>query len=141
MSLLQLGFRPFYALASIFAIVAITVWLGAFSGFSGTGDYLHGTVWHSHEMLYGFSAAVIAGFLLTAVRNWTGLDTPAGAPLAAMAILWLAARVLIVKGPAPIAALVDVLFLPVLAFAVAGLAGNHLAGGCADVLYSGLFIL
>ena len=120
MSLLQLGFRPFYALASIFAIVAITAWLGAFSGFSGTGVYLHGTVWHSHEMLYGFSAAVIAGFLLTAVRNWTGLETPTGAPLAAMAILWLAARVLIVKGPAPIAALVDVLFLPVLAFAVAG---------------------
>lgn len=120
MSILQLGFRPFYTLASLFAIVAVIVWLSAFAGFSGTGSYLHSMVWHSHEMLFGFAAAVIAGFLFTAVRNWTGLPTPTGVALAALAALWLVARVLIIKGPAPVAAIVDVLFLPAIAFAIAG---------------------
>lgn len=119
MQLLQLGFRPFYALASVFAIVAIIVWLGAFAGFSGTGGYLHGLAWHSHEMLFGFAMAVIAGFLLTAVRNWTGLETPTGLALAILAGLWLAARVLIIAGPIALASIIDVLFLPALTIAVA----------------------
>lgn len=119
MSFFQLGFRPFYALASIFAIVALVIWLRAFAGFSGTGVYLHSVVWHSHEMLFGFSAAVIAGFLFTAVHNWTGLPTPTGAVLAGLTALWIAARVLIIQGPAPIAAIVDVAFLPAIAVAVA----------------------
>jgi uncharacterized protein involved in response to NO len=119
MSVFQLGFRPFYAVASIFAIVAMVVWLSAFAGFSGTGAYLHSAAWHSHEMLFGFAAAVIAGFLFTAVRNWTGLPTPTGAVLAGLTALWLAARVLIINGPAPLAAVVDVTFLPAVALAVA----------------------
>jgi uncharacterized protein involved in response to NO len=117
--LFQLGFRPFYALAAIFASVAVIVWLSAFAGFSGTGVYLQSVNWHSHEMLFGFSVAVITGFLLTAVRNWTGLPTPTGPALAALAGLWLLARVLIITGPGPLAAVVDVLFLPTLAVAVA----------------------
>ena len=120
MSIFQLGFRPFYALASVFAIVALIVWLLAFAGYSGTGGYLHSVVWHSHEMLFGFATAVIAGFLFTAVRNWTGLPTPTGLALAAFAALWLLARVLIITGPAPIAATIDVLFLPAIALAIAG---------------------
>ena len=119
MQLFELGFRPFYTLASVFAVVAIIVWLGAFAGFSGTGVYLHGLAWHSHEMLFGFAAAVIAGFLLTASRNWTGLETPTGFALAILAGLWLAARVLIVTGPIGLAAIVDILFLPALTIAVA----------------------
>ena len=119
MSFFQLGFRPFYAVAAIFAVVALVVWLRAFAGFSGTGVYLHSVVWHSHEMLFGFSAAVIAGFLFTAVHNWTGLPTPTGIVLAGLTALWLAARVLIFMGPAPIAAIVDVAFLPAIAVAVA----------------------
>ena len=119
MSIFQLGFRTFYSLAAIFAIAAMILWLRAFAGLSGTGDYLYGMVWHSHEMLFGFATAVIAGFLLTAVRNWTGLPTPTGVPLAMLAVLWLAARVMIIKGPAPLAAVVDVAFLPALAFAIA----------------------
>lgn len=119
MSIFQLGFRTFYSLAAIFAIVAMILWLRAFAGLSGTGDYLYGVVWHSHEMLFGFASAVIAGFLLTAVRNWTGLPTPTGAALAMLAVLWLAARVLIIIGPAPLAAVVDVAFLPALAVAIA----------------------
>ena len=120
MSILQLGFRPFYSLAAIFAVIAIILWLRAFAGLSDTGVYLYSVVWHSHEMLFGFATAVIAGFLLTAVRNWTGLPTPTGASLAMLAVLWLAARVLIIIGPAPLAAIVDVTFLPALAFAIAG---------------------
>ena len=120
MSIFQLGFRTFYSLAAIFAIVAMVLWLCAFAGLSGTGEYLYGVVWHSHEMLFGFAVAVIAGFLLTAVRNWTGLPTPTGASLATLAVLWLAARVLIILGSAPLAAIVDVAFLPALAFAIAG---------------------
>jgi len=119
MPFFQLGFRPFYAVASIFAVVAMLVWLRAFAGFSGTGVYLPSVVWHSHEMLFGFAAAVFAGFLFTAVRNWTGLPTPAGAALAGLTALWLAARVLIITGPAPLAAIVDVAFLPAIAVAVA----------------------
>ena len=115
MSILQLGFRTFYSLAAIFAIAAMILWLCAFAGLSGTGEYLYGVVWHSHEMLFGFAAAVIAGFLLTAVSNWTGLPTPTGAALAMLATIWLVARVMILKGPAPIAAIVDVAFLPALA--------------------------
>ncbi len=119
MQILQLGFRPFYSLASIFAIVALIAWLSVFAGFLNTGEYLHSVVWHSHEMLFGFSAAVIAGFLFTAVRNWTGLPTPTGVTLAGIAALWVLARVLIIIGPAPLAAIVDVLFLPAVALAIA----------------------
>ena len=120
MSIFQLGFRTFYSLAAIFAIAAMILWLRAFAGLSGTGDYLYGVVWHSHEMLFGFATAVITGFLLTAVRNWTGLPTPTGAALAMLAVLWLAARALIIIGPASLAAVVDVAFLPALALAIAG---------------------
>jgi len=119
MSFFQLGFRPFYTVAAIFAVVALVVWLRAFAGFSGTGVYLHSMVWHSHEMLFGFSAAVIAGFLFTAVHNWTGLPTPTGIVLAGLTALWLAGRVLILKGPAPIAAIIDVAFLPAILVSVA----------------------
>lgn len=119
MYILQLGFRPFYSIASIFAIVAVLAWLSVFTGFLSTGDYLQGVVWHSHEMLFGFSAAVIAGFLFTAVRNWTGLPTPTGAALAAITALWLLARILIISGPATLAAIIDGLFLPAVAVAIA----------------------
>jgi len=120
MSIFQLGFRTFYSLAAVFSIAAMILWLCAFAGLSGTGEYLYGVVWHSHEMLFGFATAVIAGFLLTAVRNWTGLPTPTGAALALLAALWLAARVLIILGSAPLAAIIDVAFLPALAIAIAG---------------------
>jgi uncharacterized protein involved in response to NO len=69
-------------------------------------------------MLFGYSTAVVAGFLFTAVRNWTGLPTPTGKLLGAFALLWVAGRVLIFNGPATIAALVDVAFLPAVAIAI-----------------------
>ena len=118
-ALLALGFRPFYLVAAMFAIVAIPAWLVSYTGGDLAGNYLQGMAWHSHEMIFGFAAAVIAGFLLTAVRNWTGRPTPTGTLLGGLVTLWLLARVLMLTGPANVAALIDVLFLPALGIAIA----------------------
>ncbi|APA68653.1 NnrS family protein [Janthinobacterium sp. 1_2014MBL_MicDiv] len=110
----QLGFRPFYLLAALFAAVSIPLWLASYAGLLQGGLHV-GLGWHMHEMVFGFALAVIVGFLYTAGRNWTGLPTPHGAPLMALAGLWLAGRMamLCLTGPlAPMAALVDWLFLP-----------------------------
>jgi len=117
--LLALGFRPFYLFAAIYAVLAVPAWLLSYAGGIPLGGYLQSMTWHSHEMIFGFAPAVMAGFLLTAVRNWTGRPTPTGAPLAGLVALWLLARVLILTGPANAAAFVDVLFLPALGIAVA----------------------
>ena len=90
-ALWQLGFRPFYLLAGIFGAGSIALWAAQVSGALGA-TYLPGPVWHAHEMLFGFALAVIVGFLFTAGRNWSGRPTPRGAPLAALAALWLVAR-------------------------------------------------
>jgi uncharacterized protein involved in response to NO len=87
-----LGFRPFYLLAAVFAALAVPLWVLQYAGV--VPPVLHGSVWHGHEMLFGFAMAVIAGFLFTAVRNWTQQPTPAGGALMAIAALWLAARLL-----------------------------------------------
>src|SRR5210317_1543864 len=117
--ILALGFRPFYLLASAFAIVATLLWLASLTGRFYFGAYLQGMFWHSHEMLFGYIVAVIAGFLFTAVRNWTGLPTPTGLALGGIAALWLLARVLLVSGPSILAIFLDVAFLPVVAIAIA----------------------
>jgi uncharacterized protein involved in response to NO len=87
-ALFDLGFRPFYLLAGAYAALAVPLWLLQYRGWlPGPGLF-----WHAHEMLFGFAFAVIAGFLLTAVRAWTGRPTPTGAALAGIAALWLLAR-------------------------------------------------
>src|SRR6478672_781162 len=80
-ALWQLGFRPFYLLASVFASLSIALWALQFAGWLGR-PYLEGPIWHAHEMLFGFVQAVIVGFLFTAGANWTGRPTPTGLPLA-----------------------------------------------------------
>jgi uncharacterized protein involved in response to NO len=90
-ALWQLGFRPFYLLAGVFGAASIALWAAQVSGALGA-TYLPAPVWHAHEMLFGFALAVIVGFLFTAGGNWSGRPTPRGAPLAALAVLWLAAR-------------------------------------------------
>jgi uncharacterized protein involved in response to NO len=102
-ALWQLGFRPFYLLASTFAAASIALWGAQMAGWLGTTPYLPGAVWHAHEMLFGFTLAVVAGFLFTAVRNWTGQPTPTGLVLASIAAIWVAARVLVLT-PWPLAA-------------------------------------
>ncbi|HMO45790.1 MAG TPA: NnrS family protein [Rubrivivax sp.] len=94
LALWELGFRPFYLLASIFAALSIALWALQYAGWLPQ-PYLNGPLWHAHEMLFGFVLAVIVGFLLTAGRNWSNQPTPTGGRLAALAALWLAARVLV----------------------------------------------
>ena len=111
-----LGFRPFFLGAGAAAVLLMAVWLAVLSGHLSPPGYYPGTTWHAHEMLFGYVGAVIAGFLLTAVRNWTGMPTPTGRRLAGLFGLWLAARIapfLPVPGVA-IAAL-DLAFFPLLA--------------------------
>lgn len=88
--LFALGFRPFYLLAGLYAAISVPLWAMQYAGWLPPVHPL----WHAHEMLFGYAFAVIGGFLLTAVRNWTGMPTPSGAPLAAIAALWIAARLL-----------------------------------------------
>lgn len=116
---LALGFRPFYLAAAVFALLALPLWVGTYLGIVRPGGYFSGVVWHSHEMFFGFAPAVIAGFLLTAVRNWTGRPTPTGAPLAGLVSLWLLARILVLTGPGSVAAIIDLLFLPMVGIAIA----------------------
>lgn len=108
-ALWQLGFRPFYLLASAFAALSIGLWAMQFAGWLPLA-YLQGPLWHAHEMLFGFMLAVIVGFLFTAGRNWSGRPTPAGLQLAALAVLWVAGRILVLTPFAWTAALVNAAF-------------------------------
>lgn len=119
LALFNLGFRPFFLLAALFAAVSLPLWtFEHLGGMALFGHYLAGVSWHAHEMVFGFAAAVITGFLFTAARNWTGLPTPSGASLFGLAALWVAGRVLNVSGPGPLAALVDTSFLVLVAIAL-----------------------
>lgn len=114
----NLGFRPFYLSGSIFGAMAIFLWANIFhSGVpvGGLSSVMTGMLWHAHEMIFGFAAAIIAGFLLTAVRAWTGINTPHGKSLALLWLLWLVGRILIWTGPEYISVIVDSAFLPVVA--------------------------
>jgi uncharacterized protein involved in response to NO len=108
-ALWELGFRPFYLLASSFAALSIALWALQFSGVLQHA-YLQGPLWHAHEMLFGFGLAVVVGFLLTAGRNWSGQPTLSGLGLAALATLWLAGRVLVLTPWGWAAALVNTAF-------------------------------
>lgn len=118
-TLLALGFRPFYTLAAAFAVIAIGLWLVSFTGMAQFSGDLQGVFWHSHEMVFGFVAAVITGFLFTAVRNWTGLPTPTGVSLGLIALVWIAGRVLPATGLAGLGVILDLLFLPLITIGVA----------------------
>lgn len=95
-ALWNLGFRPFYLVASTYAALSILIWAAQFSGWL-PHTFITGPVWHAHEMLFGFVLPVIVGFLLTAGQNWTGRKTLSGYPLMALVLLWLSARVLVMS--------------------------------------------
>lgn len=117
--ILQYGFRPFFFLAALYAGAAIPVWLWMyFSGHALPGPF-PGLHWHAHEMLFGYLQAVLAGFVLTAIPNWTGRLPLSGWPLAGLVSLWLAGRIACAAAPDPVAAFaVDISFPVVLGFAV-----------------------
>src|SRR5690242_13911654 len=120
-ALFSAGYRPFFLLGALWSAIAVPVWLAA---------YVHGyapstmpaMVWHAHEMIYGYAVAAVAGFLLTAIPNWTGRLPISGARLAALAILWLAGRIALLLAAhigEGTAALIDLAFIAVLMAAVA----------------------
>lgn len=110
-ALFRLGFRPFYLGAALFALIAVPMWLAAYGGHLGWLPAVN-LLWHMHEMVFGFAAAVVVGFLFTAARNWTGLWTPRDGKLAAMAGLWLAGRAGMLTPWPLLAAALDLLFIP-----------------------------
>ena len=115
-ALFELGFRPFFLLAGLFAVIAMGLWFLVYRGYwPGIGALSReGMSWHGHEMIYGYALAVVAGFLLTAVRNWTGVDTARGWRLASIALCWALGRIaFLAPGEAGLwlAALGDGLFL------------------------------
>lgn len=117
MPLFRLGFRPFFLLGAIWAVLGLALWLAALAGLAEVGGPYGAVAWHAHEMIYGFAAAVLAGFLLTAVPGWTMQPKLGPVGLMGLAAIWIAGRFAMAGagtiGPAA-AAMIDLLFLALL---------------------------
>src|SRR6187431_555782 len=121
-AILSYGFRPFFLLASLYGGVTILFWLPLLYGYLETSSLFTPVDWHVHEMLFGYVAAVVTGFLLTAVPNWTGRLPLQGGPLLTLVVTWLAGRIAVAlsakTGPV-MAGVVDSAFLVLVVAAVA----------------------
>jgi uncharacterized protein involved in response to NO len=136
-ALWQLGFRPFYLLAALQALLTVPLWALQFSGVLSQA-WLRGANWHAHEMVFGYTLAIVVGFLFTAGRNWSGQPTPTGPALMALAALWLAGRVLVLTPFGLAAATVNVAF-PLLA--AGGLwRALHAGGNRRNYFFVGLLV-
>jgi uncharacterized protein involved in response to NO len=116
-AILRQGFRLFFPAAGVWALSAVAIWLAAFQGLVSIPTAFGPVAWHAHEMLFGFVPAAIAGFLLTAMPNWTGRRPIQGLPLAILFTLWLAGRAAVGSSAligAGTAAVVDLAFLAAL---------------------------
>ena len=116
-ALLRQGFRPFFLGAGLWALAAMTLWIAALQGYVALPTAFDPVAWHVHEMLFGFVVAAIAGFLLTAIPNWTGRMPLQGLPLALLVVVWLAGRLAVYGSErigAGIAAALDLAFLALL---------------------------
>ncbi len=112
-ALLSAGFRPFFLLSATWAALAVPLWLAFLAGAGTVPTLLPPPIWHAHEMVFGYAAATAAGFLLTAIPNWTGRMPLQGGPLAALVGLWIAGRVaefVSARIGAPAAAVLDLSF-------------------------------
>ncbi|MFC1749800.1 NnrS family protein [Pseudomonadota bacterium] len=121
-SLFALGFRPFFLLAGFAAVTLVLGWVLLLVSDVEFNSYYGVAGWHSHEILFGFATAVIAGFLLTAAKNWTNVQTLNGVGLVGLVLLWLLARVVALFPhvvPPWIIALLDLAFIPILVVALA----------------------
>lgn len=117
--ILHYGFRPFFFLAALHAGVAIPLWTWAYFGGIEIAGPFYGAHWHAHEMLFGYLGSVIAGFILTAIPNWTGRLPISGMPLGLLVLLWLAGRIACAAAPHPgLAMAVDLAFPAFLGFAI-----------------------
>lgn len=122
-ALFNLGFRPFFLFGALAALVLMLVWMKMLTSGQATQSYYQlSYIWHGHEMLFGYTLAIIAGFLLTAVRTWTSQAVPTGASLGFIFTVWLAGRLLPFAAdtlPAVLIAAVDMLFLPLVIVGIA----------------------
>ncbi len=130
-AVLSFGFRPFFLGASLWAALIVALWLPMLEGELTIPMALSPLDWHAHELLYGFLPAVVAGFLLTAVPNWTGRLPILGAPLLALFVLWAAGRVAVLASGLTglgFAAAIDLSFLLTLIAVIAReiIAGNNI---------------
>lgn len=116
-----LGFRPFFLLAGFSAVLLIMLWFLQLTGQISISGYYTPTGWHAHEMLFGYSAAVVAGFILTAAGNWTGIKMIRGWRLMLLTAVFLAGRFapFIPELPHWLIATTDIIFLPLVAFILA----------------------
>jgi len=133
----RLGFRPFYLVAALAAVMLMGLWPAVLAGRVHPAAGLAPVPWHAHEMVFGCIAAVVVGFLFTAGRVWTGLGTPRGPALAALAALWLAGRLAGVLASEAVFMAVDGAFLPLVGAIFARLllrSGNRRNAGVAVVL-------
>jgi uncharacterized protein involved in response to NO len=114
-ALFALGFRPFFFFSSLFSVIATLIWMASYGlGWSLPVSNVTPIAWHGHEMIFGYAVGITAGFLLTAVRNWTGVATINGLPLILLAAVWALARILpLLNSPILFvwAAVFDILFL------------------------------
>ncbi len=120
--ILRLGFRPFFLAGSIFSLLALVLWGLILAGSVTLTPYGGGYWWHIHEMVFGFGCAIVVGFLLTAVQNWTGIRGVSGKPLFFLAMLWLAGRLALLLPTflnSYVIMLIDLSFLPVAAYLLA----------------------
>ncbi|BBB27258.1 NnrS family protein [Amphritea japonica] len=124
-ALFNLGFRPFFLFAALSSLLLMVHWLMLLGKGHLTYSYYQlSQFWHGHEMLFGYAVAVIVGFLLTAVRNWTSIQTPYGKTLAGLFLLWLSARLLpvisefFVPIPPVVIAAIDLIFLPLVVLSI-----------------------
>ncbi len=117
--LLRLGFRPFFLLGSIYAVLAIVIWVYAFQYGQPAQLQVPALWWHVHEMFFGFAMAIVAGFLLTAVQNWTGVNGTKDKWLAVLVILWVLPRILFwTEVPLWLTSSVEALFLALVAYEI-----------------------
>jgi uncharacterized protein involved in response to NO len=118
-AILSYGFRPFFLLGAVYAALAVPLWLWTYFGGVEPAGPFGGLAWHAHEMIFGYLGAVMAGFILTAVPNWTGRLPLSGLPLAALVALWLIGRAAMFLHPEPLTtAVLDLAFPVALAAAV-----------------------
>lgn len=120
--ILRLAFRPFFLLGALFSIVCLFLWIGVFSSEFYFQPYGGAYWWHIHEMLFGFTTAIIVGFLLTAVQTWTGIPGIRGWPLLGLVLLWLSARLALAfpQEITPVLGItLDLLFVPIAAICLA----------------------
>ncbi|WP_281555941.1 NnrS family protein [Thalassomonas sp. RHCl1] len=120
--LFRLGFRPFFLFGALFSVISVIIWVLIYRGVTTFTPFAGGYWWHIHEMVFGFAGAIIAGFLLTAVQNWTGIRGVQGKLLAGLFSLWLAGRLVLLFPDVlgyTLSAIIDLSFLPAVAVVLA----------------------